>query len=194
MSRNHSCLGILVTMVASVGVFGANGTIAQHVFKCKDANGQVIYSQTECGSQQAEEWIAPITDTYGGPGGIPRVSPELSVDGPNSRSNSLQKEITRINKAVDNNIRAIKSSGRKVIPSTLFIGVVEMELNRLSQIASLPISSEADKQVIISGINDAARKALSFIDSYKVIESTRFEAESSVRTVQSELVSAVRNL
>ena len=69
--------------------------------------------------------------------------------------------------------------------------IASMEINRLKQIASLPIYTEADKQLLISSIDRYADRAVRNIQGTGV---SSFNAKAEIEMTRTSLKTGITNL
>ena len=180
-------------------------SLAQHLFKCTDSSGSIVFSQTPCGNTQTETWVEPMPkmgvkgnnrlsdsdETYAHDQSDMGSEDNLATKSENrAATKSLKTEIDRINKAVNESIRDIGGSKKSSSASVMKI-IASMEINRLNQIASLPIYSEADKQLLISSIDRYADRAVRNIQGTGV---SSFNAKAEIEMTRTSLRTAITNL
>jgi len=191
-SRNGIFVATIVLLLAT-----SSEIPAQHVFKCVDANGHVTYSQTysqaKCEGKKSEDWLQQIPGSGIQPPPADSSLSDSTENGNGRDSQELSDEINRINQAVDEDIQEITNTGANF--SSTHKVIAEMEVNRLQQIASLPIHTESDKQVIIENINRSANKAIDRMNSAtKGHTQLRVKAVSLIQMSQTRLITTVNNL
>jgi hypothetical protein len=159
MKRLTSFLALTFLLIPSI-------SLAQHLFKCTDSNGSIVFSQTPCGDTQTETWVEPMPN-MGVKGDNQLSNPDGTSSSEQSTTKSLKDEVSRINKAANESIKEVW--GKKKTNSVSVVKIIaSMEINRLKQIASLPIYSEADKQFLISNIDQHANRAVQNIPGTSV--------------------------
>jgi len=170
---------------------------AQHLFKCTTTDGTVVFSQTPCGDAQTESWVKPMPNM--GVKGNNRIkdsesefssqnSTNESADG--TVTKSVEDEVARINRAVNQSIKEVWGN-KKTNSASVMKTIASMEVNRLNQIASIPIYSETDKKLLISSIDRQADRAVNKITGTSVSSVT---AKAEIEMTRTSLKTAISNL
>ncbi len=107
-----------------------------------------------------------------------------------STTSSVRNQISEINRAVKKSIKAV-GGDRKSNSVRVMQIIASMEINRLYQIASISIYSEADKRLLISNIDRNANRAVRNITGTCV---QCMATKADIEMTRTSLKTAIRNL